>query len=73
MPGVFLITGGSRGIGAAVARLAGASGASVCINYVSNKAAANAVVSEIEASGGKAMACQGDMAHEADIVRVFDA
>jgi NAD(P)-dependent dehydrogenase (short-subunit alcohol dehydrogenase family) len=69
---VFLITGGSRGIGAAVARLAGASGASVCVNYVSDKVAAASVVKDVLELGGKAVACQGDMAVEADIVRVFD-
>ncbi|MGI9365825.1 MAG: SDR family oxidoreductase [Rhizobiaceae bacterium] len=73
MARVFLITGGSRGIGAAVARLAGAAGAKICINYVSNAEAANAVVSEVAAAGGEAVACQGDMAVESDILRVFDA
>ena len=73
MAPVYLVTGASRGIGAAVARLAAASqGASVCVNYVANAEAANAVVDDIVAGGGKAIACQGDMAVEADIVRVFD-
>ena len=73
MAPVYLITGGSRGIGAAVARLAAEQGAAVCINYVANGAAAQAVVEDIKSRGGQAMACQGDMAVEADIERVFDA
>ncbi len=73
MTSVFLVTGGSRGIGAATALLAGSGGASVCVNYVANQKAAEAVVSQIEDAGGKAIAVQGDMAVEADIVRVFEA
>ncbi len=73
MSAVYLVTGGSRGIGAAVARLAGATGADVCVNFVSNRDAADQVVSDVVAAGGKAIACQGDMAVEADVVRVFDA
>lgn len=73
MPDVFLVTGGSRGIGAATARLAGARGAKVCVNYVANREAALSVVADIEASGGRATAVQGDMALEADILKVFDA
>ena len=72
MAPVYLITGGSRGIGAAVARLAAEQGAAVCVNYVSNADAAQSVVDDITSRGGQAMACQGDMAVEADIERVFD-
>ena len=72
MVDVYLVTGGSRGIGAAVARLAAQQGAAVCINYVSNAAAAEQVKADIEADGGKAMIAQGDMAVEADIKQVFD-
>ena len=72
MAPVYLITGGSRGIGAAVARLAAEQGASVCVNYVANGDAAQAVVDDIKSRGGQVMACQGDMAIEADIERVFD-
>ena len=72
MEAVFLVTGGSRGIGAAVARLAAEQGAAVGVNYVANAGAAQAVVDEIVGQGGKAIACKGDMAVEADIVRVFD-
>ena len=68
---VLLIAGGSRGIGAATARLAGAAGYDVAVNYNSNSNAATAVVEAVKASGGKAVALQGDMAQEADIERVF--
>jgi NAD(P)-dependent dehydrogenase (short-subunit alcohol dehydrogenase family) len=68
---VLLIAGGSRGIGAATARLAGAAGYDVAVNYNSNSNAAAAVVEAVKASGGKAVALQGDMAQEADIERVF--
>ncbi|HVZ54806.1 MAG TPA: SDR family oxidoreductase [Pseudolabrys sp.] len=70
---VLLIAGGSRGIGAATARLAGERGYDVAVNYVSNAQAAAAVAADVERAGGKAVALQGDMAKEADIERVFDA
>ena len=69
---VLLIAGGSRGIGAATARIAADRGYDVAVNYKSNADAANKVVAELKKSGGKAVALQGDMAVEADIVRVFD-
>lgn len=69
---VLLIAGGSRGIGAATARIAADRGYDVAVNYKSNADAANRVVAELKESGGKAVALQGDMAIEADIVRVFD-
>ncbi len=69
---VLLIAGGSRGIGASTARLAGARGYDVAINYKSNAKAAASVVDAVKASGGKAVALQGDMAVEQDIERVFD-
>lgn len=69
---IFLITGGSRGIGAATARLAGARGAKVCVNYVANRDAADNVVENIRDAGSQAIAVQGDMASEADILRLFD-
>lgn len=71
MSPVLLITGGGRGIGAATARLAGARGYSVGVNYKSDAKAAANVVESIAKSGGKAVAIQGDMAIEADIERVF--
>lgn len=72
MPGVVVITGAGRGIGAATARLAAARGYSVCVNFRSNEAAANAVVAEITSGGGRAIAVQADVAVEADVVRLFE-
>jgi NAD(P)-dependent dehydrogenase (short-subunit alcohol dehydrogenase family) len=68
-----IITGASRGIGAATARLAAERGYTVCANYRANEAAANAVVSDIERSGGRAMAVAADVSVEADVVRLFEA
>ena len=69
---VLLIAGGSRGIGASTARLAGARGYDVAVNYKSNSNAAAGVVEAVKAAGGKAVAIAGDMAIEDDIERVFD-
>lgn len=69
---VLLIAGGSRGIGASTARLAGERGYDVAINYLRNAKAADSVAAAVRQSGGKAVTLQGDMAKEADIVRVFD-
>jgi NAD(P)-dependent dehydrogenase (short-subunit alcohol dehydrogenase family) len=69
---VLLIAGGSRGIGAATAKLAGARGYDVAVNYKTNANAAASIVKAIEKSGSKAIAIQGDMAIENDIERVFD-
>jgi NAD(P)-dependent dehydrogenase (short-subunit alcohol dehydrogenase family) len=68
---VLLVAGGSRGIGAATARLAGERGYDVAINYISNANAAADVAGAVEKSGGQAVTLQGDMAKEDDIVRVF--
>lgn len=65
---VLLITGGSRGIGAATARLAVAEGYAVAINYVGDKKAADALVKDL---GSKAIAVQGDVAKLADVERMF--
>lgn len=73
MAQILVVTGGSRGIGAATARLAAARGYAVCINYLKNEAAACQVASSIEAAGGKAMAFRADVAAEADVVRLFEA
>lgn len=70
--GVILITGASRGIGAATARLAGQRGYSVCVNYRSNRAAAETVVADIERDGAKAVAVAADVAVERDVVRLFE-
>lgn len=66
-----MITGASRGIGAATARLAGRRGWAVCVNYRENRPAAEAVVGDIEAAGGTAVAVQADVSVEADIERLF--
>jgi NAD(P)-dependent dehydrogenase (short-subunit alcohol dehydrogenase family) len=69
---VLLIAGGSRGIGASCARLAGGRGYDVAVNYKTNSNAAVGVVEAVKNAGGKAIALQGDMAEEVDIERVFD-
>jgi len=70
---VLLVAGGSRGIGAAIAKMAGARGYDVAVNYARNEKAAQDVVSAVKASGGQAIAIQGDMGKEAEIDRVFKA
>lgn len=70
---VVLITGASRGIGAATALLAAKQGWAVAVNYVSNSLAADEVVRQIRAAGGTAMAIQADVAIEADAMRMFQA
>ncbi len=67
----MLITGGGRGIGAATARLAAARGWRVAINYTSNAAAAESLVTEIKCTGGDAITVQADVADEAQILRMF--
>jgi len=69
---VLLVTGGSRGIGAATALLAARKGYAVAVNYTSNEAAARAVVDAIVAMGGKAVAIQGDVADEAQVAALFE-
>ncbi|MGD1877316.1 MAG: SDR family oxidoreductase [Kiloniellaceae bacterium] len=71
MSGTLLVTGGGRGIGAAVARLGAAAGYAVCVNYRSNAVAAEAVVAEIDRAGGTALAVQADVAREEDVERLF--
>ncbi len=73
MTGVAIVTGGSRGIGAATCLLLAGAGHHVVVNYISNRTAANSVVAEIQAGGGKATSIQGDVASEADIVKLFTA
>jgi NAD(P)-dependent dehydrogenase (short-subunit alcohol dehydrogenase family) len=72
MSKVILITGASRGIGAATALLAATRGYRVAVNYRADRAAAHAVVEQIERAGGRAIAVQGDVSVEADVLRVFD-
>lgn len=68
-----IVTGGSRGIGAAIARRLARDGVAVAINYASGKEAADALVAEIEAAGGRAVALQADLADPATPARLFDA
>ena len=70
---VAVVTGASKGIGAAIARALGAAGASVVVNYASSRADAERVVDAILADGSKALAIQADVAKQADIVRLFAA
>ncbi len=69
---VFLITGGSRGIGEAISVAAAAKGFSVVFTYANNKARADGVLERIQKAGGQAVAVQADTAKEADILRVFE-
>jgi NAD(P)-dependent dehydrogenase (short-subunit alcohol dehydrogenase family) len=70
---VVLVTGGSRGIGAAACLRAAELGHGILVNYVSNKQAAEEIVAQIERSGGKARAVQGDVQSEADVLAMFAA
>ncbi len=72
MSKVILVTGGSRGIGAAIARMAGQAGYCVGIAYVRHRAAADEVVASIARQGGTAMAVRADVAVEEDILRLFE-
>jgi len=66
-----VVTGASKGIGAAIAKHLAAEGAAVVINYASSKTGADTVVREITSNGGKALAVQGDMSKKSDIERLF--
>ncbi|MGE0461230.1 MAG: SDR family oxidoreductase [Vicinamibacterales bacterium] len=72
MPRVLIVTGASRGIGAATARLAAARGYDVCVNYLRNRDAAEQVVRDIEQAGARAIAVAADISVETDVVRLFD-
>ena len=71
MDEVLIITGASRGIGAATARIAGRSGYAVCVNYLKNKAAAMKIVEEIKVDGGRALAVGADISREEEVVKLF--
>lgn len=72
----MIVTGASRGIGAATARLAASSGYAVCVNYVRSESAAAALVDEISYTGGhtggQAVAVQADVGRESDVLRLFE-
>ena len=68
---VAVVTGASKGIGAAIAKALAAEGAAVAVNYATSKAGAEKVVAEIAKEGGKAIAVQGDVGKAADVARLF--
>jgi NAD(P)-dependent dehydrogenase (short-subunit alcohol dehydrogenase family) len=71
MQPVLLVTGASRGIGAATARLAAARGWAVCVNYATSHAAAEQVVHDVEQAGGRAIAVRADVSREEEVRRLF--
>lgn len=72
MKKIVLVTGGSRGIGAAAAKLLAKQGYSVCINFIKNQIEANRVVDEIQSNGGTAIAVQADVLNEDDVISLFN-
>src|SRR5438270_13480006 len=68
---VAVVTGASKGIGAAIAKQLAGEGAAVVVNYASSKGGADRIVAEITEQGGKAIAVQADVARQADIRRLF--
>jgi NAD(P)-dependent dehydrogenase (short-subunit alcohol dehydrogenase family) len=69
--GAVIVTGGSRGIGAAISRLLGAHGHPVAVNFINDETAAKVVVRDIISAGGHAIAVQGNVGREEDILRLF--
>ena len=69
---IMIVTGGSRGIGAATALLAAQRGYAVCVNYLLNRKAADEMVRKIEQIGREAIAVAADVASEQDVVRLFE-
>ena len=69
---VALITGASRGIGAATAKLLASKGYKVCVNYLNNAELAQQVVDDITASGGEAIAMQADVSEQSQVIRLFE-
>jgi NAD(P)-dependent dehydrogenase (short-subunit alcohol dehydrogenase family) len=69
---VLIVTGGSRGIGAATAQLAAQRGYAVCVNYLRHQEAASLVVESIEQLGGRAIAVAADVASENDVIQLFN-
>jgi len=72
MTKIIVVTGASRGIGAATARLAARRGYAVCVNYLSSRDKAEQVAADIESAGGSAIAVQADTSIEADVLRLFE-
>src|SRR5258708_24306481 len=70
--GSVIVTGGGRGIGAAVSRLVGAHGYPVAVNFIKDETAAAAIVRDIVSAGGHAIAVQGNVGREEDILRLFE-
>jgi 3-oxoacyl-[acyl-carrier protein] reductase len=70
---VAIVTGASKGIGAAIAKRLAAAGASVVVNYASSREGADRVVAEIAGKAGKAIAVKADVSKAADVQRLFDA
>ncbi|MER8526844.1 glucose 1-dehydrogenase [Mesorhizobium sp. M0814] len=70
---VAIVTGASKGIGAAIAKSLATAGAAVVVNYASSREGADRVVAEIEDRGGRAVAVQGDVSQAADVRRLFEA
>jgi NAD(P)-dependent dehydrogenase (short-subunit alcohol dehydrogenase family) len=71
MGGVLIVTGSSRGIGAAIARRGAGEGYAVCVNYRARRDRADAIVGAIVEAGGRAVAIQADVGREADVRRLF--
>jgi len=69
--GTLIVTGASRGIGAAIAKLAGGHGFSVAVNFATGDAEAAAIAEQIVSAGGRALAIQADVSREEDVVRLF--
>ena len=72
MAGVMIVTGGGRGIGAATALLAAQRGFSIAVGFLRDRETAESIVQKISKQGGRAIAVQGDVAAEADVVRLFE-
>jgi len=70
---VVIVTGGSRGIGAATSKILSQQGYKVCVNYLNNSIAANNVVNEIKINKGKAFAFQADVSQESEVIKLFKA
>src|SRR6266851_4173088 len=70
--GTLIVTGASRGIGAAIARLAAERGFSVAVNFAKGKVEAEAIARQIVSAGGRARAIQADVAREEDVIRLFE-